>query len=162
MWLNRTHGVDGVPGDAELDALLAAAGLAVVEGCRFTGRVREVYAAGLLGIRAGLAPGWVRWLKAHGLGHHLVHRGNHLYAEGKLHRWRQQEIEAELFAGELFSADLAGTPLTLEGLAAAAGVPVACVRSWQAASIYAHEFGFHRSTSRARDNRGPEGALARL
>jgi hypothetical protein len=103
--------------------------------------VREVDAAGLLGIRAGLAAGWVRWLKAHGLGHHLVHRGNHLYAEGKLHLWHRQEIEAELFAGELFLADLVGTPLTLNELAAAARVPLECVYSWQAASIDAWTTG---------------------
>ncbi|HEV8633166.1 MAG TPA: hypothetical protein VG370_02830 [Chloroflexota bacterium] len=117
MWLNRTHGVDGVPSDAELDAMLAATGLAVVEGCRFTGRVREVYAAGLLGIRAGLPAGWVRWLKAHGLGHHLLHRGNHLYRRGRLHLWQRHEVEAELFAGGLLFPDGAGGRPTLHEVA---------------------------------------------
>ena len=145
--LRSTIRLKGAPDDRALDALLAGSGLAVLERCPLPGPVREVYAAGLLGIRAGLSPEWVRWLKAHGLAHHLLHRGNHLYAEGKLYLWHRQEIEAELFAGELFFADLVGAPLTLDGLAAAARVPLACVHSWQAASVYAHEVGLRRSAN---------------
>ena len=143
--LRAAHRLRGPPDDRALAALLAGAGLAVLERCPLPDRVREAYAAGLLGIRTGLAPEWVRWLKAHGLAHRLLHRGNHLHAAGKLHLWHRQEIEAELFAGELFLADLVGTPPTLNDLAAAARVPLACVHSWQAASIDAYETGLRRA-----------------
>jgi hypothetical protein len=124
----------GSPDDAALDALLADADLSVVEGCPFTGRVREVYAAGLLGIRAGLSSEWVRWLKGHGLGHHLLHRGNHLYAAGGLHLWQRQEIEAELFAGTLLFGP--ASPIDVRRLAGTARVPPECVRSWQASVLH--------------------------
>ena len=126
--------VVGGPDDATLDGLLADADLTVVEGCPFTGRVREVYAAGLLGIRAGTSPEWTRWLKGHGLGHHLLHRGNHLYSAGGLHLWQRQEIEAELFAGTLFFGP--ASPLDISALAEMAAVPRECVRSWQASFLH--------------------------
>lgn len=129
------QGVRGVPDDAELDALLAAEGLDVEEGWPFTGRVREAYSAGVLGIRAGLPSGWVRWLKAHGLGHHLLHHGNHLYATGTLHRWERQEVEAELFAGTLLLADEPAPLFDLGRLAELGRVPPECVRSWQVAYL---------------------------
>jgi hypothetical protein len=90
----------------------------------------------------------VRWLKCHGLGHHLLHRGNRLYAEGRLYLWRRQEAEAELFAGTL----LFGGAGPLRGplaLARAARVPLACARSWQAALLLAHEVDPGRSGQRA-------------
>lgn len=79
--------------------MIAAAGLVVVEGCPFRGPAQEVNAHGLLGIARGLPRLRVRWLKAHGLGHHVLpHRGNHTYAAHKMYLWVQQELEAELFA----------------------------------------------------------------
>jgi hypothetical protein len=135
--LRARHRIEGPPSEAELAATLSAAGLRVVHGCPFVGQVREVYADGLLGLRAGLAAGWVRWLKAHGLGHHLLHRGNHLFAANGLYLWQQQELEAELFAGTLLLGPV--TPLDLSGLADAAAVPPECIRAWQAASLLVRE-----------------------
>ena len=125
--LRAARGLDGPPDDARLDALLAAEGLAVVERCPFRGRAREVYVDGVLGIRRGLPPEWVRWLKAHGLAHHLLHHGNHAYADGTFYLWARQEAEAELFAGTLLFG--AAGPLDLAGLAERAGVPPSCARS---------------------------------
>jgi hypothetical protein len=133
------HGVRGVPDDAHLDALLAAEGLDVEEGWVFTGRVREAYSAGMLGIRAGLSSEWVRWLKAHGLAHHLLHRGNHLYAEGTFHLWQRHEVEAELFAGTLLLADAPPPVFNLPRLAELGRVPLECVRSWQVAYLVLQE-----------------------
>jgi hypothetical protein len=136
--VRAAHGLGGVPDDRALDALLRAEGLGVHERCPFGGRLREVYLGGVLGIRAGQPAGWVRWLKCHGLGHHLLHRGNRLYAEGKLYLWRRQEAEAELFAGTVLLGDVG--PLRGPGaLAREARVPLACARSWQAALLLAHE-----------------------
>jgi hypothetical protein len=136
--VRAAHGLRGPPDDRALDALLAAEGLPVIERCPFGGRLREVYLAGVLGIRAGQPPGWVRWLKCHGLGHHLLHHGNRLYAEGKLYLWRRQEAEAELFAGTLLFGGV-GPLRGLDALAREARVPLACARSWQGAILLAHE-----------------------
>lgn len=87
----------------------------------------------MLGIRAGLSAEWTRWLKAHGLAHHLLHHGNHAYADGTFYLWAPQEVEAELFAGTLLFGD--ASPLDLRGLAERAHVPAACVASWQAAAL---------------------------
>jgi hypothetical protein len=138
LTVRAAHSLFGAPDDRALDALLRAEGLAVVERCPFDGRLREVYLGGVLGIRAGQSTGWVRWLKCHGLGHHLLHHGNRLYAEGKLYLWRLQEAEAELFAGTLlFGA--AGPLRGLDTLAREARVPLVCAQSWQAALLLAHE-----------------------
>lgn len=147
--MRRAHRLDGVVSDAALRHLLAAEGLVVFEGCPFGGRVREVYASGVLGIRAGVSPGWVRWLKCHGLGHHTLHRGNHLYVRDGLYLWQRQEIEAELFAGALLLGEQ--SPIQdLAALAEAAAVPVECVQAWQAALLSALE-------DRPRDGAGPGG-----
>ena len=137
--LRAAHGVGGVPSDAQLDRILAAEGLTVEVDWPFGGRVREVYSAGLLGIRAGLPRGWVRWLKGHGLGHHLLHRGNHLYARDGLHLWQRQELEAELFAGALLLPEPPLAPATFPELADHAEVPVECIHAWQAATALAVE-----------------------
>lgn len=136
--LRAAHGLVGSPDDRALDALLAAAGLRVVERCPLVGRLREIYMGGVLAIRAGQPRSWVRWLKAHGLGHHLLHHGNRLYAEGPLYLWEQQEAEAELFAGTLMFGDR-GPLCRLGDLAAEARVPTACARSWQGALLLANE-----------------------
>lgn len=134
-----TYGCETVLSDDGLDRLLAASGLRVIEGCPFNGRVREVYVNGLLGIRAGLSPEWARWLKLHGLGHHLLHRGNHLYVSNGLHLWQEQELEAELFAGAVLLGPVIGQTPSLPRLASVAKVPLECVLSWQAGVLHAHE-----------------------
>lgn len=135
--LRTAHHLDGPPNDAALDALLAAEGLAVVARCPLHGRAREVYVDGVLGLRRGLPRAWVRWLKAHGLAHHLLHHGNHAYADESLYLWARQELEAELFAGTLLFG--AAGPLDLAGLAEGAGVPAECARSWQTAALTAEQ-----------------------
>jgi hypothetical protein len=121
-------GLRGVLTDAEVRVALAAAGLRVLEGCPFVGRVHDVYVAGVVGIREGLSPGWVRWLKCHGLGHHLLHPTDRLYEHHEL--WLRREAEAELFAGVLLFGEVPGPTLDAAALAAAADVEVECVRRW--------------------------------
>src|SRR5689334_2413198 len=99
--VRAAHGLQEVVTDDDLARVLAGEELEVVEGCPFKGRVREIYFQGTLGLRAGLPPAWGRWLRCHGLGHHLLHKGNHLYVRDGLYLWQRQEIEAELFAGTL-------------------------------------------------------------
>jgi hypothetical protein len=137
--LRAVYGVAGPIDDRDLDAIVAAAGLVVEGGWPFVGRVREVYAVGRLGIRRGLSPEWVRWLKGHGLGHHLLHRGNHLYVRGGLHIWRRHEVEAELFAGTLLLPSVVDPGVGFTELGRRARVPAECVLSWQAALACAHQ-----------------------
>lgn len=133
------HGLKGAPTDRQIDRLLRAAGLEVERRWPFVGRVREVYAAGTLAIGRGQPPEWVRWLKCHGLGHHLLHRGNHLYAGDGIHMWQQQEIEAEMFAGTILLEGVEGAGPSLRRLAELARVPIECVHSWQAVQIRIYE-----------------------
>lgn len=138
MELRRRHGIDGLMDEELLDRVAGAERLEIEEGWPLRGRVREVYCAGMLAIRGGLEAGWVFWLKAHGLGHHLLHRGNHLYVRDGLHLWQRHEMEAELFAGTLLLG--AARPLTdLAMLSATAGVPRECVLSWQTACLLVDE-----------------------
>jgi hypothetical protein len=116
-----------------------------------------VYADGVLGLAAGLSREWARWLKAHGLAHHLLHRGDHAYARAGLYLCQQQELEAELFAGTLVLGAVS-SPAGLPALAAAARVPLACVHSWPAALALAHEPDRRRFRGhRARAPRRPSG-----
>jgi hypothetical protein len=152
--LRAAHGLDGAPTDRQLDAILASTGLAVEADWPFTGRVREVYAAGRLGIRADLSRDWVRWLKGHGLGHHLLHSGNHLYVRDGLYLWQRQELEAELFAGTLLLAGAAVSCRSLDELARRAEVPLSCVHTWQAASLLAEELARAKPIGYDRDADG--------
>jgi len=102
-------GLSGLLTDRGLSALLAATGMHVVEGCPFAGRVREVYVAGVLGLGSQLTPAATRWLTCHGLGHHLLHQGNHLCTDARV--FRQQDAEAEAFASALIFGDTSLEPV---------------------------------------------------
>jgi Zn-dependent peptidase ImmA (M78 family) len=68
----------------------------------FHGRVKEVYLGDSIGIDQNMDPEKQRELIAHALGHHFLHKGNHLYFETNDQFCTfKQEHEAQCFAAEL-------------------------------------------------------------
>ncbi|HCE30924.1 hypothetical protein A2778_05770 [Candidatus Daviesbacteria bacterium RIFCSPHIGHO2_01_FULL_40_24] len=68
----------------------------------FQGRVKEMYVGDSIGILQSATPRKKRELIAHALGHHFLHRGNHMYfEESDQFKKFKQEIEAQCFATEL-------------------------------------------------------------
>lgn len=68
----------------------------------FQGRVKEMYVGDSIGILQSATPRKKRELIAHALGHHFLHRGNHMYFEENDQFTKfKQEHEAQMFASEL-------------------------------------------------------------
>jgi len=68
----------------------------------FHGRVKEVYLGDSIGIDNSVDHKKQRELIAHALGHHFLHKGNHLYFEtNDQFITFKQEHEAQCFAAEL-------------------------------------------------------------
>ena len=87
-----------VPVDVELVAV--DEDLEVVD-CDFQ-TVEEVWLWPCIGVRRDLSPPWRRWVIAHALGHHFLHRGNQLrFRRGDDLMRRRQEAQAEQFAAWL-------------------------------------------------------------
>jgi len=144
--LRRLHAIAAVPSDDDLHALTRRYRLRVLEEPRLANlpRIRELYLqqpgrrGGFLLLRPGLTRPWRRWLTAHGLVHHLLHAGNHLFASD-MPAWaaRRQETQANTAAGYLFWAHLAEIapemvpPVEAPELAELAEVPVSCVEGWR-------------------------------
>ena len=74
----------------------------ILDQWSFHGRVKEVYLGDSIGIDQTSDPKKQRELIAHALGHHFLHKGNHLYFEG-MDQFTvfKQEHEAQCFAAEL-------------------------------------------------------------
>ena len=79
----------------DLAPVLATLGLETVDW-RFRGRLREVVMERVIGVDMRLPEPWVRWLTAHGVGHHLLHTGTSFY----LGSWQWvNRVKAERQAG---------------------------------------------------------------
>jgi hypothetical protein len=65
--------------------------------------IREFRRGKIIGIRSDQSLPWRKWLKAHALGHYLMHAGDQLQLDGW--RFRRQERQAEQFAGSLLLSD---------------------------------------------------------
>ena len=84
-----------------LEGILTALGLKVLE-FRLAGRLKEIYLGKHIVLKESLSPFEKRVLIAHALGHHFLHKGNHLYFAERGYIWnRRQEYEAEVFAAYL-------------------------------------------------------------
>ena len=129
--LRSQHGIRGILSDADLDDLMTELGV-IVEERRFKSGVSELIVNDVVVLGTGLARSWRRWLKAHALGHHLLHSGNQLelplLVQG---HWERQvdEFAGWLIFGALPFSVSAGT-VDAGILAEWADVPVECVRRW--------------------------------
>lgn len=87
--------------DDELERLLKRHRLSV---CfyPFAGRVVEIWHGNVLALKTGQTRAWERWLMGHGLGHHLLHRGNRFLLPTL--SLAKMERQADVFAGWLFLA----------------------------------------------------------
>ncbi|MHB1131759.1 MAG: ImmA/IrrE family metallo-endopeptidase [Chloroflexota bacterium] len=89
--------------------------------------VREFRRARIIGIRCDQSPPWRFWLKAHGLGHVLMHRGEQAYMEQAT--LAKQEYQAEAFAGWLLLGETWQSMAAWE-LAEYHGLPEERIRNW--------------------------------
>ncbi len=112
--------------ESALDEALAAEGFQVIETPADL-PVREFRRGKVIGIRADQPSSWRVWLKAHALGHCLLHRGDQDQFSNQV-LLRKQEREADLFAGWLLIGDLWCE--SVWELAEERGVPVECVERW--------------------------------
>lgn len=139
--MRAVYGWCGTPCWEQLLRAASDAGARVDADADLPEPIREVYVNGLRGIeslialRRGLRRPWQRWLLAHGLGHCLLHEGNHMYLEtiDQCYWVERQEREAEVFAGALIFGDLprpiAGVGDVLD-LAEWADVPLTVTLRW--------------------------------
>ena len=123
-------GWDGIPTDEQIDEALTRLGIRLIEDCEDipTG---EVYVGGVVGLGCGLRRAWKRWLKAHALAHHVLHRGNQFRISELLKR--RQERQANEFAAWLILGGLqiaADAQLTAWHIADSADIPVQFVAHW--------------------------------
>ena len=103
---NLTPSLDLRP-SVDLALVLAWLGLETVDW-RFRGRLREITMDGIIAVDMRLPEPWVRWLTAHGVGHHLLHTGSSFYLDS----WQwvncgKAERQAEEFAAGLLVPDSA-------------------------------------------------------
>jgi hypothetical protein len=134
--IRSDYAIHGCP--TEHDMLLICKDLAVrvYPDVPFEDDVREVYTGTSIGLKKGLTRGWRRWLLAHALGHHVLHRGGtHLYVATPTARFFKDKAEnqAEVFAGSLLfgalDAPLHGVRDVMD-LARWAEVPLVCASRW--------------------------------
>ncbi len=117
--LAASHAIDP---PADLGPVVRGLGLEVVRW-RFAGRVREIVVDGVIGVDDRLSEPWLRWLTAHGIGHHLLHTGTCFYLES----WQwvgrvKAERQAEEFAAGLLVPPFAG-PVGVRMIARRYGIP---------------------------------------
>lgn len=131
LTLRSQHGIRGILGDCSLDDIMSGAGLSV-EQRTFRSGLAEVVVDQTVVLGSGLTHPWQRWLKAHALGHNLLHAGNQVEMPALMAG--QQERQAEEFAGWLIFGPLPFglRECTIDAriLAEWGEVPVECVRHW--------------------------------
>ncbi len=123
----RKHSLCRPVVETVLDRALAAENIEVVDAPADL-PVPEVRRGNVIGIRLGESHSWRKWLKAHALGHYLLHRGDQFENCDKLVLARQ-ERQADLFAGWLLIGS-ARTSQPAWELAEQYGVPTECVEGW--------------------------------
>jgi len=119
-------------GHWHLDRALKLAGIEILMYASLPGDLYDILAEPYGLMLRGIGREWELWLKAHLLGHRLLHVGNQLEMPPPWVDW--QERQAEVFAGYLIFGEPAdlydGAIVTVRGVAMAAHVPMECVRRW--------------------------------
>jgi hypothetical protein len=135
LHLRSEFGITGISSEDEVDAVLGAHGIEVGPPMPFRGRIRGVLLGDMIYLRGSLERGERTVVKAHELGHHLLHETSAFYMNTPLHvgLGSRQEREAHLFAGALV---LGRPPASTEGVADLmqdgwhAGVPASFLFEW--------------------------------
>ena len=117
------------PVPVDVEGIAEGEGLEVVEWRLHV--MEEMFLWPCIAVQRGLSQAWRRWVIAHALGHHLLHRGNQLWfrRHDDVMR-RRQEVQAEQFAAWLLMPqDEVGRlrSLDLWHFAEYFGVPQECV-----------------------------------
>jgi len=132
--MRGSYDVDGIASEADLDVMLRHLGVAVLTSSDIPPPLRDLYAGGRVALRRGQGREWEKWIKAHVIGHRLLHTGNQL--DAPLSWVRYQERQADEFAGWLIWGDLRESlddppyPITTRLVASEARVPEGCVERW--------------------------------
>jgi hypothetical protein len=123
-----------------LDDALKAEGLSITEA-PVTLPMREFRQGKVIGIRIDQPSRWRLWLKAHALGHYLMHRGDQdKFADGVV--VDKQEHQADLFAGYLLIGSC-WTGESMGDIASNRGVPHECVERWLEMARSANESPYY-------------------
>lgn len=139
-----SHGISGVASEEDVDRVIEAHGITVHERHPFVGRVKGLLIDDHIFIRSGLRSGERAAIKAHELGHFVLHDGNGLYLKMPKHRLigHRRERQAQLFAGALILGSPAAARLQIKERifeASENGVPTTFICSY--ASAIVAEFG---------------------
>lgn len=143
MQLRSVYGIEGFASDGDLDVLLAAKGVEILTLSWSAVGLRELLVGRFLALRRGQSRDWERWLKAHALGHLLLHEGDQRQMPPLV--VDRQEQQSEEFAGYLVIGEphthYSGYPVTTRSVASAARLPVECVDRWwnRVAGWYAND-----------------------
>jgi hypothetical protein len=140
--LRDRHAISGVATEAELDRVLASCGVERIPDQPLAGRVKGLLVGRTLVLAAGLSGGWRCAVKAHELGHFLLHRGGgHFYLLEPSARMLQRaaEREAHVFGGALVLGSHAEDDFDARlNEAFDAGIPAAFLFSHTAALAHAY------------------------
>ena len=123
----RSHQLPCPITESALDAALGSLGISVIRAPSDL-PVREFRRGHIIGIRADQCPPWRLWLKAHALGHFLLHRGDQQCYRDRV-IVSKQEQQAEAFAGWLLLGQSWATMAPME-LAEYCGLPQERVERW--------------------------------
>jgi hypothetical protein len=125
--IRRYYGLRAIVSETALDGVLKNEGLKVIKlPAEFP--IPEFLRGHTIGIRSDQSTSWRKWLKAHALGHYLLHRGNQLTSADDV-IIAKQERQADLFAGWLLLAH-AWQGETPDEIAEKCGVPVERAQWW--------------------------------
>lgn len=105
--VREKYGVTGVATEDEIDRMIAGEGVILADPYPMKGRLRGVLIDGVIVLRDGLDSGWRRCIKAHELGHHLMHDYNafYLHQPHREHLKNRVERQAQAFAGALLTGE---------------------------------------------------------
>ena len=106
--LRDRHKIRGLATEADIDRVIDSFGIERAPDQPLVGRIRGMLLGGALVLNRSLTEGWRRAVKAHELGHYLLHRGSHFYISESNARMvlKQAEREAHVFAGALLLGSL--------------------------------------------------------
>ena len=145
--IRMLYGIRGVASEEDVDRALEGHGLTIHERHPFRGRVKGLLIEDHVFIRRGLQSGERAAVKAHELGHYVLHEGNGLYLQvTQRFVGQRRERQAQLFAGALILGSPSAASRHIRARIFEAqenGVPIEFLCSYASAIIA--EFGIRLS-----------------
>lgn len=132
------HNILGVASEEDVDRAIAGHGLTLHERYPFVGRVRGAIIDDHVFIADGLCGGERIAVKAHELGHYVLHEGNGFYLQMPMHRiiGLRRDRQAQLFAGALILGSPTGVSVSERIIEAQEnGVPIEFLCSYASAIV---------------------------